>query len=107
VEDSVRIEILELQTIVEEEPLHEQLHAKPEATLVERSKHHDIAITRQRAPLPFSSEHQLEIGSGGRNPFASKSSSWSQVMEHRGKVAMGPAGGNRKGVKKAKEHEAP
>jgi hypothetical protein len=82
------------------------MHAKPEATLVERSKHHDIAITRQRAPPP-SLLNANRKSVGGRNPFASKSSSTSRVMEHRGKVAMGPAGGNRKGVKKAKEHEAP
>lgn len=53
------MDVLELQSIIEEQPPREWVQREPKAVLVERSKHHDLAIIWAGAP-PSSSSSQPE-----------------------------------------------
>jgi hypothetical protein len=53
------MEVLELQSVIEEQPPRERVQGEPKAALVERGKHHDLAIMWAGAP-PSSSNSQLE-----------------------------------------------
>lgn len=53
------MEVLELQSVIEEQPPRERVQGEPKAALVERGKHHDLAIMWAGAP-PSSSSSQPE-----------------------------------------------